>query len=680
MPDGYRSICVTWQCFHNGTHRSTTSSRQATSQCKRPREHSQLFHLIKHMSKTMPVSRVMMVPLAWWTIPVLWGAGWSLDLRFARVITEFEANMHPNNEKTHHHDATPSAQKAFAKDVQSLVAVKEELGNPFEEDSPYLLVLDTKEIADPAVIETVRTAKLIGQEQFQAYSMDCLIDRTKTIDEPIKRNKLPLFGTERKPRSPKGKVASMRNDVALFARLYIGCQSRDGNLDEFFRHENQACPPSLSDAGKMHLCSKSDLLVCLEGIVEAQSDAPVVSCVVLDGAVIVQMLKPGTATTFQEYAHQVFIPYVEGQLRRVGRLDLIWDSYKEGSLKMATREKWGKGVRRHVVSNAVLPGNWQSFLRVDANKVELFSFLSKELVKTVNAQAKKLVVTDGEAVVCLPRQDDESTLAPCSQEEADTRIMLHVAHAAAHGHCQIQIRTVDTDVVVLAVMVAQTLPCLDELWIAFGTGKNYRYIAAHEIAASLGPQKACALPIFHAMTGCDTVSAFMGHGKKSAWATWNALPQLTNSLLTLATLPVNIQDDTLHYIEMFVVLLYDRTSPYMNVNEARKKLFAKRNSVQRIPPTYDALEQHMKRSVFQGVYVWGQVLVPQPVLPSPTSWGWRQTEDGSYEPICTTLLEASKSCSELVSCGCKKGCRNRCKCKKANLQCTGLCVCEGECQ
>ncbi|KAK3893643.1 hypothetical protein Pcinc_002556 [Petrolisthes cinctipes] len=45
----------------------------------------------------------------------------------------------------------------------------------------------------------------------------------------------------------------------------------------------------------------------------------------------------------------------------------------------------------------------------------------------------------------------------------------------------------DTYVFVLAVMVAQALPCMDELWIAFGTGKNYRYIPAHEIAASLGP-------------------------------------------------------------------------------------------------------------------------------------------------------------------------------------------------
>ncbi|KAK3866687.1 hypothetical protein Pcinc_027800 [Petrolisthes cinctipes] len=311
------------------------------------------------------------------------------------------------------------------------------------------------------------------------------------------------------PRSPKGKVASMKNDMALFARLYIGCQNRDGILDEFFHHENQACPPVLSDAGKMHLCSKSELLVCLEGIAEAKSDTPAITSVVLDGAVIVQMLKPGTAKTFEKYAHQVIIPYVEGKLRRASRLDLIWD----GSLKTATREKRGKGVRRCVVSTAAIPGNWQSFLRVDANKMELFSFLSNVLVETFHDDAKELVVTDGEAVICLPRQEDESSLAPCCQEEVDTCIMLHVAHAAVHDYRRIQVRTVDTDVVVLAVMVAQALPCMDELWIAFGTGKNYRYIPAQEIAASFGLQKARALPVFHAMTGCDTVSAFRGMGR-----------------------------------------------------------------------------------------------------------------------------------------------------------------------
>ena len=164
----------------------------------------------------------------------------------ARVIVEFEDfNMHPRNQQeTRHHEETPSVQNTFARDVASLVAVIEELGNPFEEDSQDLLVLDTKEIADHAVIETVRNAKQIGQDQFEAFSKECIVDRTKSIEKAIHRNKLPLFATKRGPKIPKGnqQVKSLKNYVALFARLYIGCQTHDGNLEEFFRHENQQCP------------------------------------------------------------------------------------------------------------------------------------------------------------------------------------------------------------------------------------------------------------------------------------------------------------------------------------------------------------------------------------------------------------------------------------------------------
>ena len=72
-------------------------------------------------------------------------------------------------------------------------------------------------------------------------------------------------------------------------------------------------------------------------------------------------------------------------------------------------------------------------------------------------------------------------------------------------------RTVDTDVVVLAVASAQWLD-LAELWIAFDAGKKFRFFAAHEIAIGkvLGPDRCIALPMFHAFTGCDTVPFFGG--------------------------------------------------------------------------------------------------------------------------------------------------------------------------
>jgi len=61
----------------------------------------------------------------------------------------------------------------------------------------------------------------------------------------------------------------MKNDLTSFPRLYIDCQNRSENLDEFFRRENQAYPPDLSHVGRLHLGSKSDLLVCLERVAEA---------------------------------------------------------------------------------------------------------------------------------------------------------------------------------------------------------------------------------------------------------------------------------------------------------------------------------------------------------------------------------------------------------------------------
>ena len=72
---------------------------------------------------------------------------------------------------------------------------------------------------------------------------------------------------------------------------------------------------------------------------------------------------------------------------------------------------------------------------------------TKTLTESVEHQ-KELVVTDGMQVLCVSVQQDNHLLAPCSHEEGDSCMMLHVQHAAQHGHHQILVHTVDTDVVV----------------------------------------------------------------------------------------------------------------------------------------------------------------------------------------------------------------------------------------
>ena len=226
----------------------------------------------------------------------------------------------------------------------------------------------------------------------------------------------------------------------------------------------------------------------------------------------------------------------------------------------------------------------------------------------------------------------------------------------------------------MAVSIAQILT-LDELWISFGSSMQVRYLPAHTIATSLGRERAGVLPMFHALTGCDTVSFFSGRGKMTAWDVWNVFPELTPVLKEMLMLPEDIDETCLYVIERFVILLYDRTRSLSKVNEARQELLSRKaRSLDNIPPTQVSLRQHVKRAVFQGGFVWGQTLLKQPTLPSPSRWGWNH-----WLPHWTTLSQAKESCYELIRCGCKAGCRGRCKCQKNNLICTGSCKCGGNC-
>jgi len=53
------------------------------------------------------------------------------------------------------------------------------------------------------MVQSVGTAKQNGQQQFLTYSKDRLIDRTKTNDEPLGRNKVVLSTPNRRPKASK---------------------------------------------------------------------------------------------------------------------------------------------------------------------------------------------------------------------------------------------------------------------------------------------------------------------------------------------------------------------------------------------------------------------------------------------------------------------------------------------
>ena len=97
--------------------------------------------------------------------------------------------------------------------------------------------------------------------------------------------------------------------LELFSRMYISCQSRDGDLDNFFQH---AWPPSLAENNMIRHNNKSDLLVCLEALAPRPQEIPQIDMRIIDGSALVHTLDPKRSNTlvktFDDYAHDVFIP------------------------------------------------------------------------------------------------------------------------------------------------------------------------------------------------------------------------------------------------------------------------------------------------------------------------------------------------------------------------------------
>ena len=256
---------------------------------------------------------------------------------------------------------------------------------------------------------------------------------------------------------------------------------------------------------------------------------------------------------------------------------------------------------------------------------------------------------------------------------ADAHIFVHARHASVNSMKRILIRTVDTDVVILAIASAKKLE-VEELWVAFGVGKHLRYLPIHKIAGSLTTKQCEGLPFFHALTGCDTVSYFSGKGKKTAFQAWKCYPEVTEVFCALSLPQATLSEKQFRVLKRFMVIMYSRTSPHQDVNHAWQSMFSQgTRSIESIPPMQASLEEHVKRAAFQASHVWGQTLDPIQELPSPADWGWHLSSDG-WIPTWSTPPEASKACNELIKCGCKSACRGLCKCTKANLPCTALCT------
>ena len=200
----------------------------------------------------------------------------------------------------------------------------------------------------------------------------------------------------------------------------------------------------------------------------------------------------------------------------------------------------------------------------------------------------------------------------------------------------------DTDVLLLLLAHYARMRCI-RLYMKAETSNAPKYFPVHEIRKLLFIDLEDTLLAFRAVTGCDSVSQFNGHGKKTAWAVFK---QHHTDLIGLGkgSLTENIDIST----EKFIGKMYG-VPEIDTCNKARVKLFCIGRTQDTLPPTSDVAKIHIMRSHYQAS-IWNHAHSPYPDLPPVTEMGWIHL-DGRLVPRLLSLPHIPKASKEITSCG-----------------------------
>ena len=148
----------------------------------------------------------------------------------ARLIEEFEGVDNTDTDFIdRYHVSSASTQLQFYEDVKQFLLALEEAGNAFKDDSSDLYDLETKLVAPIDSEENINNIQKIGTTQLNKFTKNRWWERKIPISDTIKKNKLHIFSTSTRVPSKKDQQVK-----SAFSRLFIACQTREGNLGSVF--------------------------------------------------------------------------------------------------------------------------------------------------------------------------------------------------------------------------------------------------------------------------------------------------------------------------------------------------------------------------------------------------------------------------------------------------------------
>ncbi|KAG1692625.1 hypothetical protein GQR58_007262 [Nymphon striatum] len=364
-------------------------------------------------------------------------------------------------------------------DVQALVTMLENNWiNPFDENSQELVSISSGKLATPDITEDLLHAHESGKKAYDAFKTERLEQElpARKFHDPMKTLNLKTFSNlsvKKMKTTAHGKELVLKADRNLFAHMLLVTQNRKLKMEDVLSH----------------LLGHE-----LQNNVVPAANIPQPCCCIIDGMALVQKMRG--EGIFSELA-SILLGSILMEGRTCSRIDVVFDVYRAGSIKDAERLRRGSSTGTSFKN--IAPGHklhqWRKFLANSNNKECLVMFLVKEWQEEKHRKKlndKSLFVTRGKLCYHVTSSgtqiasDQEST-----QKEADTRMLLHAAHASRSDYEAIVVVSDDTDVLVLCLAFKPPIPT--NMYVKCGTKTRVKYADITKVLNALGYELSQAL-------------------------------------------------------------------------------------------------------------------------------------------------------------------------------------------
>ena len=263
--------------------------------------------------------------------------------------------------------------------------------------------------------------------------------------------------------------------------------------------------------------------------------------------------------------------------------------------------------------------------------------------------------------------------------------MLHAIYSVQKQKAtRVIVMSNDSDVIVMAIYYGNSLLKDVELWMNTAPGV---YLPIHDIVNSLGPRMCRILPFIHSVSGRDPTSFPFNTGKKAWLLKAERLDLSALEALGEEPTDIHVTDEVIAQARELFIAVYssvhdDFSGSDLSLLRMYKFLNSKSVLMKVLPATEDAFLLHVLRAALTTI-IDKSAHISKPDIPALDQYGWElvPSKDGSSfipKPIPSTLPPWPEQMPPKQKCGCTKGCKSNCSCRKIGVACYIGCRCQGD--